>query len=95
MDSEHRHELKTNELADWIVHLPGFLRRNWAQIVGLALIIVALLVIPVFKRTRHSATRTRQSESIPDWATSPAACPGQAALAWTPGVSRDRSLAQT
>ena len=63
MDPEHRHELKTNELADWIVHLPDFLRRNWAQIVGLALIIVALLVVPVFKQKRHNAAQARQAET--------------------------------
>jgi len=63
MDPGHRHELKTNELADWIVHLPGFLRRNWAQIFGLALIIVALLVVPIFKRSRHNAVQSRQAET--------------------------------
>ena len=63
MDKEHRHELKTNELADWIVHLPDFLRRNWAQVVGVILIVIALLVIPIFKRTRHNATLTQQTET--------------------------------
>jgi len=63
VDPGHRHELKTNELADWIVHLPDFLRRNWAQIAGMALIIVALLVIPIFKRTRHNAAQNRGAET--------------------------------
>ncbi len=63
MDKEHRHELKTNELADWIVHLPDFLRRNWAQIIGVTLIVIALLVIPIFKRTRRNATLTQQTET--------------------------------
>ena len=63
MDTEHRHELKTNELADWIVHLPGFLRRNWAQITGVTLIVIALLVIPIFKRTRNNAALTQQTET--------------------------------
>jgi tetratricopeptide (TPR) repeat protein len=63
MDTEHRHELKTNELADWIVHLPGFLRKNWAQITGVVLIVVALLVIPLFKRTRQSTTSQHQADT--------------------------------
>ena len=63
MDPGHRHELKTIELADWIAHLPGFLRRNWAQIVGAALIIIGLLAVPIFKRTRHNAAQTRQAET--------------------------------
>jgi len=63
MDPEHRHELKTNELADWIAHLPGFLRRNWVQVVGAALIIIGLLVVPVLKRARHNAALNRQTET--------------------------------
>ena len=63
MDTEHRHELKTNELADWIVHLPVFLRRNWAQITGVILIVIALLVLPISKWMRHNAALTRQTET--------------------------------
>ena len=44
MDSEHRHELKTNELADWIVHAPEYLRKNYLTILGVLLIIG----VPVF-----------------------------------------------
>lgn len=63
MDSGHRHELKTNELADWIAHLPGFLRRNRVQVVGAALIIIGLLVVPVLKRARHNSALNRQTET--------------------------------
>lgn len=63
MEPGHRHELKTNELADWIAHLPGFLRRNWVQVVGAALIIIGLLVVPVLKRARHNAALNRQTET--------------------------------
>jgi len=63
MDPKHRHELKTNELADWITHLPDFLRRNWAQLVGLALIITGVLGVPIVKRTRQNAAQTRQAET--------------------------------
>ncbi len=28
MKAEHRHELKTNELADWIVHFPQWFKEN-------------------------------------------------------------------
>ncbi len=43
MDSEHRHELKTNELADWIVHAPEYLRKNYLQILGVLLVIAGAL----------------------------------------------------
>jgi len=63
MDSAHRHELKTNELADWVGHLPDFIRRNYMQIIGAGLIIVGLVVLPVFKRMRRSAAEKRQAET--------------------------------
>ena len=44
MDSEHRHELKTNELADFIGHLPDFFRKYSNQIIGVILILIALMI---------------------------------------------------
>ncbi len=41
MKSKHRHELKTNELADWIKHLPEWIQDN-AKTIG---IVAAVLVI--------------------------------------------------
>ena len=41
MKSEHRHELKTNELADWLSHLPEWSKENKNVLLGaLALIVV-------------------------------------------------------
>ena len=42
MDSEHRHELKTNELANLISHSGQFIRKNYMQITGVVLIIVTI-----------------------------------------------------
>jgi tetratricopeptide (TPR) repeat protein len=64
MDSAHRHELKMNELADWVGHLPDFIRRNYIQIIGAGLIIVGLVVLPVFKRMRRSAAQKQQAEIL-------------------------------
>ena len=55
MDSEHRHELKTNELADWLAHTPEFLKKNASTIIGVALIIVAIITWPMFTRMRESS----------------------------------------
>jgi tetratricopeptide (TPR) repeat protein len=52
MDSEHRHELKTNELADWIGHAPQYLRENARMIIGVALIAIAVITWPMFKKMR-------------------------------------------
>ena len=41
MKSEHRHELKTNELADWMAHFPEWAQENARVIIG----VVALVVV--------------------------------------------------
>jgi hypothetical protein len=43
MKSEHRHELKTNELAEWIGNLPQWTRKNYRTITYVS--VVAVLVI--------------------------------------------------
>ena len=70
MDSEHRHELKTNELADWLGHLPDFLHKNAKTIIGVALIIAAVIVFFYGRRTvadsrlNEQAQATRQIEEM-------------------------------
>jgi len=45
MKSDHRHELKTNELADWIAHFPEWAKANRTSLIaGAAVVLVALLV---------------------------------------------------
>jgi len=42
MRADHRHELKTNELADWLMHFPDWLRENRNSLLGtLAIIVIA------------------------------------------------------
>lgn len=55
MDAEHRHELKTNELADWLGHLPTFLHDNAKTIIGVILIIAAGVVYMYSRKTKASA----------------------------------------
>jgi len=43
MKAEHRHELKTNELAEWIANLPQWARDNGRMVIYLS--VVAVLVI--------------------------------------------------
>lgn len=55
MDSEHRHDLKTNELAGWISQTPEFVKRNASTIIGVVLIIIGLMTWPMFNRMRAEA----------------------------------------
>jgi len=52
MKSDHRHELKTNELADWIAHFPQWFKDNAKTIVGVVAVLV--LVIAVYGWNRYS-----------------------------------------
>ncbi len=65
MDSEHRHELKTNELADYIRQVPGFIKRNASTLVGVALILVGLVTWPMFNRMRAEAD-TAKAAAVAD-----------------------------
>ncbi len=43
MDAEHRHELKQNDLIEWITHFPEYARENYMQMIGVVLILLGLL----------------------------------------------------
>jgi tetratricopeptide (TPR) repeat protein len=43
MRADHRHELKTNELADWLMHFPDWLRENRNSLIGTAAVVVIVV----------------------------------------------------
>lgn len=45
MKSEHRHELKTNELADWIAHFPEWASQNRITIAAVVAVMVVAVVV--------------------------------------------------
>ncbi len=45
MKSDHRHELKTNELAEWLSHLPQWTKENLSTIIMVCVVIIAGLGI--------------------------------------------------
>jgi hypothetical protein len=50
MKSEHRHELKTNELAEWLSNFPQWAKENLKMIIYVSVIIVLALGIYFWKR---------------------------------------------
>ena len=46
MKADHRHELKTNELADWLAHFPQWAQENRTTLIGAG--VVLLVVIGVY-----------------------------------------------
>lgn len=63
MDSEHRHELKTNELVNLISHSGEFFRKNYMQIIGVVLIIIAVGLWGPVKGFRNKAKLENQAQS--------------------------------
>jgi tetratricopeptide (TPR) repeat protein len=63
MKSERRHELATNELADWVVHFPQWFRENQTTVIATAIIVVGLIVYTIFFYSRRSRAE-EQKESM-------------------------------
>src|SRR4030042_3611629 len=62
MKSEHRHELKTNELADWIAHFPKWVNENRIIIIGIVLVIAATVAVYIWKIHKRNVMTQKQIE---------------------------------
>ncbi len=61
MDSQHRHELKTNELAEGLSHLPRLLKDNASTIIGVLLIGAALITWLMSNKMSQQKERVEQT----------------------------------
>jgi tetratricopeptide (TPR) repeat protein len=59
MKADHRHELKTNELAEWITHFPEWARENRATIIGVSVVIVAVAAVYFWQFYRKNVVSVR------------------------------------
>ncbi len=62
MDSEHRHELKSNELVDFLTHFPEFLKKNANMIIGITLIVVGIISWPLLSNMSEQKAIAEQSQ---------------------------------
>ena len=62
MKAKHRHELKTNELAEWINHAPQYLRENATMIIGVIIILIAIFTWPTLTKMRIRSEEKRNAE---------------------------------
>ena len=60
MKSQHRHELKTNELADWIAHFPEWAKENARVIAGTVAVLVVALGLYGWNRYNQSVLGPRR-----------------------------------
>ncbi|MEJ2701070.1 MAG: hypothetical protein P8Z79_01365 [Sedimentisphaerales bacterium] len=60
MKSDHRHELKTNELADWLSHLPEWTKDNLATIIMVCVVILIGIGIYAWRVYNYNVVRVQQ-----------------------------------
>jgi tetratricopeptide (TPR) repeat protein len=54
MDSERRHELATNELAEWIVNFPKWFKENMTTVIIGVVVVIALIAYTIFFYNREN-----------------------------------------
>ena len=59
MKSDHRHELKTNELADWLAHFPQWVQENRTTLIGAGVIIVLVIAVYFVRFYRKDVVEVR------------------------------------
>ena len=60
MKSDHRHELKTNELAEWLSHLPEWTKENIATIIMVFVVIIVGIGIYAWRVYNVNVVRVRE-----------------------------------
>lgn len=64
MKSDHRHELKSNELADWLANFPEWAKQNQKNITIVAAVLVVAILVYVWSVYRRDVVATRNQERL-------------------------------
>ncbi len=64
MKSERRHELATNELADWIVNFPTWLKENMTTVIIGVVVVIALAAYTIFFYHRENRVWNEKNAMI-------------------------------
>jgi tetratricopeptide (TPR) repeat protein len=64
MKSDHRHELKTNELADWVAHFPEWASENRTSLVAAAAVILVALIVYFVSFYRRDVVSARNQTRL-------------------------------
>ena len=60
MKADHRHELKTNELAEWLAHFPEWAKENRTNLILAGVVILAAIAVYFFRFYRKDVVVTRE-----------------------------------
>lgn len=64
MRAEHRHELKTNELAQWLFNLPEWSQKNLRTIIYVTVVIVVVLGAYWYQKYQKTVVATREQATV-------------------------------
>lgn len=64
MKSEHRHELKTNELAEWLGNLPQWIKENSTSIIVITILIIAVIGFFGWRRYDKNVLQPREQNEF-------------------------------
>lgn len=64
MKSKHRHELKTNELAEWIAHLPQWTRQNQRMIIYVSVVTILVIASYIWHRYQKDIVAVRRTSRL-------------------------------
>jgi tetratricopeptide (TPR) repeat protein len=64
MRAEHRHELKTNELAEWLFNLPDWAQKNLRTIIYVTVVVFLVLGSFVYHRYQKTVVLNREQAAV-------------------------------
>jgi len=64
MKAEHRHELKTNDLALWLSNLPTWANQNLRTILYVAVVVVLVLASAIYYRYQKTVVSSREQSNL-------------------------------
>jgi len=89
MKADHRHELKTNELADWLAHFPQWAQENRSTLIGAGVVIVVVMGV-YFVRFYRKGLDVRQHAQLTNLVTQVSA--QKRTIAQAAGQGTDQSV---
>ena len=64
MKAEHRHELKTNDLAIWLGNLPTMVNQNLRTIIYVSVVVILVLASSIYYRYQKTVVAVREQEAL-------------------------------
>ena len=64
MKAEHRHELKTNELAEWLGNLPNWANQNLKTVIYVLVVVVIVLASSFYYRYQKTSVAEREQNNL-------------------------------